>query len=944
MNSLPSGTVTFLFTDIEGSTNLARAHSEAWEEVRMRHHAILLDAIERNNGYIFQFIGDAFCAAFYRAGDALKAATHAQQRFQNESRGGVVIRVRMGIHTGEAELQEDGQYQGYLTLSFVQRIMSAGYGGQILVSQSVYDLTQAMLSPALQLRDMGNHRFKDFPQTERIYQLAVPGLVNDFPPLKTLADCPNNLPFQPTPFIGREAELAILTGFISDPNIRLVTIIGPGGMGKTRLALAIAERMLESTQFPDGVFFVNLTPLSESNQILSALAEALNFRLQGDDGRSSQEKILDYLQDKQFMLLFDNCEHVLDGMDLVTEILQTAPVVQILATSRERLQLRTEQVYLIEGLEYPDWEVSEDAAEYTAVRLFLQSAHRNQPNFALQDRADLTYLARICRLVAGMPLALELAAAWVDLLPLVEIAAGLQKGLDFLETDIRDMPERHRSIRAAINHSWEKLDERERDIFSRLSVFRGGFTREAAQAVARANLRGLGWLVNKSFLQYSQATDRYQVHELMRQYGAEKLTDTESVRTQHLEFFAAFAEKADAEMRGPEPDIWVKRVLADMDNFLTAMDWAEESGQAQAGLYLGGSLHSYWIALGDWREGRQRLERLLALPSAAGPALARALALQEAGNLACHMGDYETGLAFLEEGRIIGLELGEQGKHIRGWILLALAEHLATRDMTASQRLNEEGVALLREVGEPWQLWLGLGNRGWAGMSQGNYDRARVAFSEQLAFVQKIGSKWLTGITQGSLGELLYIQGDYSAARPLLEEFVAILRPLGDLRHQPLGTLGAIAVLQSDYQQAVACFEQRLANHRRQGSKFYNLRDLSDLGIATAYVGDFTQAAALFHEALLLAQELNNTYDAAVCLLGVAGVQRSPHHTAQLLGAAQARFEQSGEIVEPLYNAELARNEEASRAALGEDVFAVVYEEGKKMTLDEAVTFVLNEQ
>jgi predicted ATPase/class 3 adenylate cyclase len=944
MSSYPSGTVTFLFTDIEGSTKLAQERPDIWESLRERHHSILREAIEEHHGYIFQIVGDAFCTAFHKAGNALKSAIQIQRQLQNESWGDVVIRVRIGIHTGEAEFQEDGQYQGYLTLSLVQRIMSAGYGGQVLVSQATYELTQRMLSLDLKLQDMGKHRFKNFPQTERIYQVVVPGLINDFPPLKTLAASPNNLPLQPTPFIGRESELATLTAFLADPKVRLVTIIGPGGMGKTRLALATAERMLDGTQFPDGIFFVNLAPLIESNQIVPAMAEALNFRLQGEDGRSSQEKILDYLQDKQLLLLFDNCEHILDGMDLVVEILQAASGVKILATSRERLQMRAEQVYLLEGLEFPDWETPEDAAEYTAVRLFLQSARRNQPKFTLQDRDDLTYLARICRLVAGMPLAVELAAAWVDMLPLVEIAADLQKGLDFLETDMRDMPERHRSIRAAINHSWERLDEKEQDIFSKLSVFRGGFTREAAEAVAGADLRHLGRLVNKSFLQYIQDADRYQVHELMRQYGTEKLASTASVRTQHLEFFAAFAQKADAGTFGSEPEIWVKRLLADMDNFRAAMDWAVESDQGQAGMHLAGSLHAYWISLGDWREGRQRLARLLALSTAVGRTPARVLALLEAGNLASNMGDYETGLAFYEEGRAISLERGEPGKLILGWILLELADHLASRDLTASQQLNEQGVALLREVGEPWQIWLGLHEQGWMAIKQGKYTQACIAYSEALAFVEKIGSRWLSGISQRQLGELLYFQGDYGAALPYLEESVAILRPLGDLRHQPLGSLGAIAVLQGNFQQAAAYFEERLENHRRQGSKVYYLRDLSDLGIATARLGDFAQAAALFRQALSLAPESKYIYDVAVYLLGVAGIQQLPYLAAQLLGAAQAAFERSDEFIEPLYHTESTRIENEVRATLGEDVFAATYERSKKMTLNEAMILAMNEQ
>jgi predicted ATPase len=288
-----------------------------------------------------------------------------------------------------------------------------------------------------------------------------------------------------------------------------------------------------------------------------AVADALNFPLQGD-GRSPQQRLLDYLRQKKILLLLDNFEHLLDGVNLVTNILQPAPDVQILVTSRERLHLRVEQVYPIEGLEFPDWATvspsgeNEDAQRYTAVQLFLQSARRNQPDFVLHAKDDLTYLAHICRIVAGMPLALELAASWVDMLPLSEIAAELQKGLDFLETDIRDMPERHRSIRTAIDYSWQKLDEKERAIFAKLSVFRGGFTREAAQAVAGANLRPLARLVSKSLVQAGREEGRYQIHELLRQYGAEKLEESgeeTAVRQKHSHFYCAALHSWEAELK-----------------------------------------------------------------------------------------------------------------------------------------------------------------------------------------------------------------------------------------------------------------------------------------------------------------------------------------------------------------------------------------------------------
>ena len=418
-----------------------------------------------------------------------------------------------------------------------------GWGGQIVLTPEVLQLAQLPAKATLQ--DYGDQQLKGMADKQPIYGLLHPDLPHqDFSTLRTLSAQPNNLPLQPTPFIGRSGELAALNKLIADPDIRLVTIVGPGGMGKTRLALVVAEDVLTRGQFKHGVYFINLAPLSEVSHIVPAVADALNFPLQGGDGRSPQQQLIDYLRQKEMLLLFDNFEHLLDGVEFVANILQLASNVQILVTSRERLHLRTEQVYPIEGLEFPDWETPEDAETYTAVQLFLQSARRNQPDFALQDKDDLTYLARICRTVAGMPLALELAASWVDMLPLSEIADELQQGLDFLETDMRDMPERHRSIRAAIDYSWQKLDEKERDIFAKLSVFRGDFTREAAKALADANLRQLARLVSKSLLQGGGGKDgRYQIHELLRQYGAEKLEDSgeeTAVRERHSYYYCQF--------------------------------------------------------------------------------------------------------------------------------------------------------------------------------------------------------------------------------------------------------------------------------------------------------------------------------------------------------------------------------------------------------------------
>jgi predicted ATPase len=750
----------------------------------------------------------------------------------------------------------------------------------------------------------------------------------------------SNLPAQATPFIGREAELAELEALIEDSEVRLVTIVGPGGMGKTRLALAAAEGHLGSALFSDGIFFVDLAALNDPGLVVSATIEALGLRLQGADDAVVKAQLLDFLDQKRMLLLFDNCEHVLAGMDLAADILQSAPGVQVLATSRERLHLRLEQVYPIEGLDFPDWETPEDAVGYAAVRLFLQSATRNRPDFNLEGQADLNYLARICRLVAGMPLALELAASWVDVLPLSKIAAGLQGGLDLLETELRDMPDRHRSVRAAIDHSWGLLAEKERLAFARLSVFRGGFTRAAVRDVAGAGLGQLGRLVNKSFLKYDPGSDRYQVHELMRQYGAEKLSDVESLRTQHLNYFVGFAEQVEAGLEGPEPEKWVGPRNAEIDNVRTALDWAVESGRAQTGLKLGVAYGGYWGSH-DFREGRQRLEQLLELPQAAEATQGKADAFNLAGWLAHQLGDFESGLGLSEESISIGREMGDMGKLSLGWALINKGFQLRYRDVATALHALEEGIAILQQLDESPQLCWGLTVRGYLAYLQGNTTQAYAFTNESLALARKNNYKLESCSSMLFLGMLLYNQGDYDSARTNLEEALLIEDSAGDNTWAVHQGLGAIALLQGDHLQSVAYFERALAEHRQRGSKMHIARSMSDLGIASGHLGDHSRAADLIHATLLLNQEVSSEHEIGICLLGAAGVQKSPRNGALLLGACWATLVAAGEVIQPIYQAEKERIEKAARADLGEDAYAAAYAEGQAMPMDQAIAMAL---
>ncbi|HLO29647.1 MAG TPA: adenylate/guanylate cyclase domain-containing protein, partial [Anaerolineales bacterium] len=434
--TLPSGTVTFLFTDIEDSTKLAQQYPEAMPTLLRRHQEILEKAIKTHNGFTFHSAGDSFAVAFHNAGDALNAALDSQRALHQEAWSPVPIRVRMGIHTGTAQLQDASKserYSGYATLAMSQRVMSAGHGGQILLSKIAADLSLDKLPTGVLLADMGERRLKDIVQPVRLYQLTAPDLPSDFPSLIAMDVVKHNLPSQLTVFIGRETELASLKALLSDSINRLITIVAPGGMGKTRLGLEAASQMVQ--EFPQGIYLVALDRISSADMIVQAVAEVLPISLSTNEDPKS--RIMEYLRDKAILLVMDNFEHVLDGATFVQDILRIAPRVQILATSRAKLNLMGETIFNIEGLT-----VGESSLEKnSAVQLFTLSAKWTQPKFELND-AILPAVTRICRMVDGMPLAILLAAAWIDTLSVNEIAAEIEKSIDILETQTRDVPGR----------------------------------------------------------------------------------------------------------------------------------------------------------------------------------------------------------------------------------------------------------------------------------------------------------------------------------------------------------------------------------------------------------------------------------------------------------------------------------------------------------------------
>jgi predicted ATPase/DNA-binding SARP family transcriptional activator len=620
----------------------------------------------------------------------------------------------------------------------------------------------------------------------------------------------HNLPVYATPFIGRKAELEKLDAYIADPSVRLVTIVGPGGIGKTRLGITAAERALASQIFPEGLFFIDLAPLQEVSRIVQAVADALNFPLQGGEGHSRQQ-LLDYLRQKKMLFFFDNFEHLLDGADLVADMLQAGPEVMILVTSRERLNLLAEQLYPIEGLEFPDWETPEDAAEYTAVRLFLQSARRNQPEFAIRDDEDLTYLARICRMVAGMPLALELAACWVDKLTLEEIASELQRGVGILESELRDLPERQRSVRASFDYSWRRLDDADQVVFAQLSIFRGGFTRQAAQQVTGATLHGLSRLVNKSLVRFDKQRGRYEVHELLRQYGADKLgrksTLEAATRDRHSKYYCQLLAGYTDDLKGAGKAQALSAIDADIENVWLAWNHASTQQDLAA---LSKSYESLWRFYHDYGRAEVSIFEKAVADLRTGKAIgARGIVLGQLlaplGRFYAMAGDTAKAREILEESLDLlqRLEASEE----RLMPLLFLAE--VQGSIEESNRLYQEGLDLARALGDQWAIGHALVFMGWNARLKGDYQVAEQQGREALKQFRQNSDTGGVVFTLNLLSLLAIDGGRYEEAVALAREAISLSQGFNPVfRLMGSGPLGVALHALGKYEEAEEQFKQ----------------------------------------------------------------------------------------------------------------------------------------
>jgi predicted ATPase/class 3 adenylate cyclase len=812
---LPSGTVTLLFTDVEGSTQLLRQLGDRYASALEEHRRLLRRAFEACHGCEVDSQGDSFFVAFDRAADAVAAAVAAQRALAAHPwpEDGAV-RVRMGLHTGEPTLTPGG-YVG-LDVHRAARLCAAGHGGQVLLSRTTRDLVEQELPDGVELSDLGEHRLKDLPRPERVYQLAVGDLPTHFPPLRTLDASPNNLPTQLTSFVGREREIAEVERLLG--MTRLLTLTGSGGAGKTRLALQVAADLLAN--YPDGVWLVELAPLADPAVVPQTVASALSLHEQR--GRPLLVTLADYLRSRQMLLLLDNCEHLIEACaTLADELLRACPQLGILATSREALGIAGETAWRLPSLSLPDLQhlpPTESLTQYEAVRLFIERALAAQPSFAVTNQ-NAPAVAQVCHRLDGIPLAIELAAARVKALSVEQIAARLDDRFRLLTGGSRTALPRQQTLRAAIDWSYALLSEPERAVLRRLSVFAGGWALEAAEAVCSGDgledfgvLDLLCQLVDKSLVLAEEqgGEARYRLLETVRQYAQDRLLEAgeaEAVRDRHRDWFLELVERAEPKLERSEQVVWFERLEQEHDNLRAALSWSQADARGvDAGLRLGAPLFQLWLKRGHIREGRERLTGLLAQSHT--PTSARAKALCAVGYLASAQGDYD---------------------QARGSM--------------------EESLALSRRLGDKRGIAIALGHLGRVAHAQGDYPGATTFLEESRALFEELGREsGLPCPVAATLADIARDQGDDRRARELYEQGLAPARARGD-RHAaayPLRGLAHLCRARGDFEEAEALFKESLALVWELKDQRCACLGIEGLARATAGHGRAERAARLF--------------------------------------------------------------------------------------------------
>ena len=800
----------------------------------------------------------------------------------------------------------------------------------------------------------------------------------------------HNLPAATTPFIGRESEMAELAELIQTDTTRLITILAPGGMGKTWFALETARRFVEGryTLFPNGIFFIPLAQLDNPNNIVTTIAEQLGIQFYGTN--EPKQQLLNYFRDKQILLVLDNFEHLLSGANLISEILETAPQVEIIVTSREKLNLHEETVFSLGGLHFPDWETPEDALKYTAVQLFMQSAKQARSDFVLHE-SDLDYLARICRLVQGMPLGLVLAAAWVEMLSLREIAEEINHSLDFLETDTRNLPDRQKSIRAVFEYSWKRLSEEQRSSFMKLAVFRGGFTRRAAQHITGTNIRTLQILLSKSLVM-RVSKERYEIHELLRQYAEEELEQTgevESTRDAHCHYYLQALAEREADIKGRRQIEALEEINADFENVRAAWNCAVTNSNLDMLNHIQEVFYWYCFLAEHIRDGEELLNHALKQLASQtnwnthplksristrlkllrrwrigyfeNPADNRIQILDNLeiahqnddlfetaintlalGEIARALNDFHAALKLFETSADYFAQLND--KFYRAWALHFAATMVRyIGDYEQLNVLHKEALSLRQTIGDEIGVAYSLINLGLENIVGGHYLEGEKYARESLLHSESIGQKIGIALGYYGLAEIKFFEGKFDEAHNLCMTALAISndinRPLG--QSFILGLLSWIACVQSDYHETQhLCEQYELASRSEEEYIKYLPLSVADYGLK-----NLDSARNHFYLALQRVQGRKADTGAKTWHLPVAALliahDGQLQYAAEILGLAFTHERSATGWLEKW--ALISQLRENLRQELGQDAYDAAFERGSQLDLDNVISDLIEE-